>query len=114
MTTYNHIDTHDDGDIIDELRLLKARLDAGVITRTQYDIAFDQINRSVGVRCSRCNTPPAVIQEGSAVLCGPCARNAQQNARIGRRTHTLSWVVVSAALILLLSIGLALIYVASL
>lgn len=96
---------HDDGPALAQLRELQRRRDTGAISRRQFDRAYAALNRSVGVRCDRCQRPPAQIRtpDGRA-LCGPCAAG---RACIPWRRVALWAIVVVVPLLLALAYAAA-------
>jgi hypothetical protein len=56
------------------LRALRDQYQAGLITRKEYDAAFQKINLHVGVPCEACfvRTAHAIAPDGRR-LCGTCS-----------------------------------------
>lgn len=90
-------------DILNQMQQLKAQFDSGAIDGATYEARFSALNQSVGERCSRCRTGVATIRRGRRSLCAACV------LRPARRVSRLS-----LALAIVLAIGFALVYVASL
>ena len=96
----------DDGPALDRLHELQRQRAAGAISQRQFNARYAALNRRVGVRCSRCGTPPAQIRtpDGRA-LCGPCAAG---RGRVPWRRLALWAVVVVVPLLLALAYAAAL------
>jgi hypothetical protein len=64
---------NDDGKIITQLRALRDQLQAGAITRQQYDDAYHVINHSIGTLCG-CKRGNVAFYpaNGGPAVCGAC------------------------------------------
>lgn len=87
-----------------QMRNLKRQLDTGRIDVPTYEAQFSALNRSVGTRCTRCRTGTATIRRGRRSLCAACVLRPSGRYRLSR---------LVLALVVVLAIGFALIYVAS-
>jgi hypothetical protein len=67
------MDAGDDGPVIEELRDLQRRRQAGELTEAAFQSAYRRLDSSVGRACTSCGHVPAVIRTGRSVLCGRCA-----------------------------------------
>lgn len=91
--------------ILTQMRNLKRQLDTGLIDVPTYEAQFSQLNRSVGERCTRCRTGTATVRRGRRSLCAACVLRPAGRYRLSH---------LAVALAIVLAVGFALIYVASL
>jgi hypothetical protein len=61
-----------DGSIMQRLRELQRRRDAGEIDQATFEARYAALDQEVGQPCASCGRKPAAVRRGATALCGLC------------------------------------------